>query len=223
MPSVLLEQPFVKDDKQTVGKMAEAGEHEDRSRFVRWEIGQGVSRRKPARMARKRRMAEGNIAYGIGRYRRVVLKISGEGFAHPGERGIGMDAVMHIARQTVQAAQHGVQIAIVIGGGNILRGAQFTAGNSCDPRGHGPLHGHAGHGDQRPGPARRPGIAGLRHAADDRHPHGRRGRAVHPPPRPPAPGKGPDRHPGRRHRQPLRHHRHGRGPAGAWSSRPTSC
>lgn len=65
------------------------------------------------------------------KYRRVVLKISGEGFVHPGERGIAMDAVLHIARQTYNAAQHGVQIAIVIGGGNILRGAQFTAGNSC--------------------------------------------------------------------------------------------
>ena len=63
--------------------------------------------------------------------RRVVLKISGEGFVHPGERGIAMDAVLHIARQTYHAAQHGVQIAIVIGGGNILRGAQFTSGNSC--------------------------------------------------------------------------------------------
>ena len=63
-------------------------------------------------------------------YQRVVLKISGEGFVHPGERGIAMDAVVHIARQTYQAAQSGVQIAIVIGGGNILRGAQFTAGNS---------------------------------------------------------------------------------------------
>jgi len=64
------------------------------------------------------------------RHRRVVLKISGEGFVHPGERGISMDAVIHIARQTVQAAGRGVQIAIVIGGGNILRGAQFSAGNS---------------------------------------------------------------------------------------------
>ncbi len=64
------------------------------------------------------------------RYRRVVLKISGESFAQEGQRGIAMDAVLHIARQTYQAAQQGVQIAIVIGGGNILRGAQFTAGNS---------------------------------------------------------------------------------------------
>lgn len=65
------------------------------------------------------------------KYRRVVLKVSGESFVHPGERGIAMDAVLHVARQTYQAAQHGVQIAIVIGGGNILRGAQFTLGNSC--------------------------------------------------------------------------------------------
>jgi uridylate kinase len=65
------------------------------------------------------------------RYRRVVLKISGDGFVHPGERGIAMDAVVHLARQTYRAAQYGVQLAVVIGGGNILRGAQFTASSSC--------------------------------------------------------------------------------------------
>ena len=63
-------------------------------------------------------------------HRRVVLKISGEGFCHPGERGIIMDCVLHIAAQTYRAAAHGTQIAIVLGGGNILRGAQFTSGNS---------------------------------------------------------------------------------------------
>ena len=63
-------------------------------------------------------------------YKRVVLKLSGESFAHAGERGISMDEVGVIAQQTVRAAQQGVQIAIVIGGGNILRGAQFSSGNS---------------------------------------------------------------------------------------------
>src|SRR5690606_40643095 len=53
-----------------------------------------------------------------------------ECFAPPGERGINMGEVVHISRQVMLAAQQGVQIAIVIGGGNILRGAQFTAGNS---------------------------------------------------------------------------------------------
>jgi uridylate kinase len=64
------------------------------------------------------------------RYKRVVLKISGEGFCDLGQRGIVMDAVLHIARQTYRASQHGTQIAIVLGGGNILRGAQFTSGTS---------------------------------------------------------------------------------------------
>ena len=63
-------------------------------------------------------------------YRRVLLKLSGEAFADEGGRGIGMQQVVHIARQTHRAAQRGVQIAIVIGGGNILRGAQFVAGES---------------------------------------------------------------------------------------------
>jgi uridylate kinase len=64
------------------------------------------------------------------RFKRVVLKLSGESFCRAGERGISMEEVTHIARQTYQAAQRGVQIAVVIGGGNILRGAQFKAGNS---------------------------------------------------------------------------------------------
>jgi uridylate kinase len=42
-----------------------------------------------------------------------------------------MDAVLHIAQQTHRASLSGTQIAIVIGGGNILRGAQFTAVNSA--------------------------------------------------------------------------------------------
>lgn len=62
--------------------------------------------------------------------KRVILKISGEGFCHPGERGIAMDAVVHIAEQTYRATQLGVQMAIVLGGGNILRGAQFTQQDS---------------------------------------------------------------------------------------------
>src|SRR6476660_6748505 len=63
-------------------------------------------------------------------HRRVVMKLSGESFAHAGERGISMDEVVGIAGQICKATQSGVQIAIVIGGGNILRGAQFTAGTS---------------------------------------------------------------------------------------------
>ena len=60
-------------------------------------------------------------------YRRVVLTISGEGFVNAGERGIAMEAVAHLAQQTREAARHGAEMAVVIGGGNILRGAQFTS------------------------------------------------------------------------------------------------
>jgi uridylate kinase len=63
-------------------------------------------------------------------YRRVVLKLSGESFSHAGERGISMEKVVHIARQVQKAQQLGCEIAVVIGGGNILRGAQFKDGNT---------------------------------------------------------------------------------------------
>lgn len=58
-------------------------------------------------------------------FKRVVLKLSGESLSHAGERGIGMEEVTLIARQIKQAQAVGCQIALVVGGGNILRGAQF--------------------------------------------------------------------------------------------------
>ena len=64
-------------------------------------------------------------------YKRVLLKLSGESFARQGERGISMEEVVHIARQTVQAVSRGAELAVVIGGGNILRGGSFTAGNTA--------------------------------------------------------------------------------------------
>ncbi len=61
------------------------------------------------------------------RYKRVVLKLSGESFARPGERGISMDEVVDISKQIKAAQELGCEIAIVNGGGNILRGGQFTS------------------------------------------------------------------------------------------------
>ena len=61
---------------------------------------------------------------------RVVLKISGEGFGHSGKSGISIDETLNIARQAQRVVQRGVQLAIVVGGGNILRGAQFSAGGA---------------------------------------------------------------------------------------------
>ncbi|HLN26748.1 MAG TPA: UMP kinase [Gemmataceae bacterium] len=62
------------------------------------------------------------------KYKRVVLKLSGEGFGHSGKSGISIDETLNIARQAQRVLQRGVQLAIVVGGGNILRGAQFSAG-----------------------------------------------------------------------------------------------
>src|SRR5688572_1926961 len=59
-------------------------------------------------------------------YKRVLLKISGEGFCHEGGFGIEASELENIARQCVEVAQTGVQLAIVVGGGNFIRGATFA-------------------------------------------------------------------------------------------------
>ena len=59
-------------------------------------------------------------------YSRVLLKISGEGFCHEGSFGIEAPELENIARQCVEVAKMGVQLAIVVGGGNFIRGATFA-------------------------------------------------------------------------------------------------
>jgi uridylate kinase len=59
-------------------------------------------------------------------YRRVLLKISGESFCREHESGISMQELSSIASQIRDVVQGGVQLAIVCGGGNILRGRQFA-------------------------------------------------------------------------------------------------
>lgn len=63
-------------------------------------------------------------------FSRIILKLSGESFSSHGERGVSMDEVIHMAEQIKLASQSGCQIAVVIGGGNILRGSRFKANNS---------------------------------------------------------------------------------------------
>jgi uridylate kinase len=61
--------------------------------------------------------------------KRVILKLSGESFTREKERGIHMGAVVHTAGEIQQAQRSGCQMGVVIGGGNILRGAQFKESN----------------------------------------------------------------------------------------------
>jgi len=56
------------------------------------------------------------------RYRRVLLKISGEGFCREHGSGLDYDQVMSIAHQCRDVNRLGVQLAIVVGGGNFVRG-----------------------------------------------------------------------------------------------------
>lgn len=57
------------------------------------------------------------------RYKRVVLKLSGEVLREPGSRdSISPEVVQKIASQVAEARKLGVELAIVIGGGNIWRG-----------------------------------------------------------------------------------------------------
>ncbi len=59
-------------------------------------------------------------------YKRVLLKISGEGFCEEGGFGIEAGQLENIAQQCVDVAKMGVELAIVVGGGNFIRGATFA-------------------------------------------------------------------------------------------------
>ncbi len=65
-------------------------------------------------------------------YHRVILKISGESFARQGESGIDAEQLALIAGEIVEAASGGTQIAVVVGGGNIVRGAELAKRGHID-------------------------------------------------------------------------------------------
>ena len=58
-----------------------------------------------------------------GQYRRVLLKLSGEALMGDLDYGIAPKVIQRIAAEVAQARKTGVEIAIVVGGGNIFRGA----------------------------------------------------------------------------------------------------
>ena len=66
-------------------------------------------------------------AAGQTRYARVLLKISGEAFCQPGGYGIDGDELELIAAEIAAAAGLGTQLAVVVGGGNIIRGGQLAS------------------------------------------------------------------------------------------------
>ena len=183
---VLLEQPFARDDKQTVA----AGPQ-----------GRAASWPSPRWSWQARRV------------RRVVLKLSGEALASAAsDETIDASTVDFLAHEIAKAMDVGdLELAVVVGGGNIWRGATgamagmnransdlmgmlgtvinaLALQDAIESQGR-PTRVHVGHRDG-------PGL-----------------RALHPPARGAPPREGPGRHLRGRHGQPLLHDRHPGGPA----------
>jgi len=68
------------------------------------------------------------------RWARVLVKLSGEAFAGDGDWGVDPDVVATIARQIADVARSGVEVAVVVGGGNYFRGAQLSERGMERPR-----------------------------------------------------------------------------------------
>jgi len=62
-----------------------------------------------------------------GKYKRILLKLSGESLMGDQDFGISADMLKHYATQVSDLVESGLQVAIVIGGGNIYRGLQAKA------------------------------------------------------------------------------------------------
>jgi uridylate kinase len=58
------------------------------------------------------------------KYNRILLKLSGESLAGAGKTGFSTEVLTSYARQIKEATDAGVQVGIVVGGGNIFRGIQ---------------------------------------------------------------------------------------------------
>ena len=139
-------------------------------------------------------------------YRRVVLKLSGEALA--GNQGYGIDppVLARVAQEIRDVLQLGVEIAIVIGGGNIFRGVAASAQGM--ERATADYMGMLATVINALALQDALEKAGLQTRVLSRHRDARGGRAVHPATGHPPSGEGAGGHLRRRDGQPLLHHRH---------------
>ena len=152
------------------------------------------------------------------RFKRVLLKLSGE--ALMGDAGYGIDPeVLESLSAQIQLgrARTGVEIAIVVGGGNIFRG--LKAASAGMDRAQADYMGMLA--TIMNALALQDALERARrlHARDERHRDAAGRRALHPSPRDPPHGEGPRRHLRRGHRQPVLHDGHDRRAAGAGGRR----
>ena len=142
------------------------------------------------------------------KYKRVLLKLSGEALA--GEKQIGIDphTVSKICAEIADVVDMGLEVALVIGGGNIFRGLSASAEgmdrSSAD---------YARHSAERACRAGRAGKDRPSHPRAFGHRHAGSLRTLCPPPRHAASGKGPRDHLRRRDGQSVLHHGHRGGSA----------
>src|SRR5687767_15251667 len=73
-------------------------------------------------------MTAGQTGSGLA-YRRVLLKISGEALMGEQNYGIDVDVARSVAEELKAVHEMGVEVAVVVGGGNIFRGVSKSAGN----------------------------------------------------------------------------------------------
>jgi len=60
------------------------------------------------------------------RYKRILLKVSGEGLCATGNKGLDIDEIDSLALEILKGIEAGAQIAVVVGGGNIVRGVELS-------------------------------------------------------------------------------------------------
>lgn len=66
------------------------------------------------------------------RWRRVLLKVSGEALAGDNAQNIDPKVTMAIAREVASVIRVGIEVAIVVGGGNIFRGSSWAGSSGLD-------------------------------------------------------------------------------------------
>lgn len=66
------------------------------------------------------------------KWTRVLLKVSGEALAGDQAQNIDPKVTMSIAREVAAVTRHGIEVALVVGGGNIFRGASWAGSSGLD-------------------------------------------------------------------------------------------
>ena len=126
----LLEQPFIKENTLTVGAV---DRHEDRQarrehhgRPIRPHESRRTQRPLPKQTTPKH---AGRVEATWPAYSRILLKLSGEVMAGPGRLRYRSRAIRELAAEVAEVARTGVQIGLVVGGGNFFRGVAAAARN----------------------------------------------------------------------------------------------